>query len=150
MEFKDRFPREGINSSQAHPLKDFALLERLVASWPEAPFTFELALVEEEEPNAMALPGGAILLTSGLLETVDSENGLAFVLAHELGHYAHRDHLRSLSRGLALGAVMALVTGSGSAAAGDVVRFLDRSAIEDSAKARSPPPTSAVAASFPL
>lgn len=51
-----------------------------------------------EEANAFALPGGAILLTSGLLETVHSENGLAFVLAHEIGHFVNRDHIRGLGR----------------------------------------------------
>ena len=98
-------------------------LASLVSSWPEAPYSFELILVEEEDPNAAALPGGLILLTTGLLEAVETENGLAFVLAHELGHYAHRDHLRALSRGLALGTVSALFTGFGSSAGPDVIRL---------------------------
>lgn len=37
-------------------------------------------------PNAMALPGGVILVTKELLDTLHSESELVAVLAHELGH----------------------------------------------------------------
>ena len=50
--------------------------------------------------NALALPGGQIIVFSGLLEAVKSENELAFVLAHEISHYANRDHLRGIGRSL--------------------------------------------------
>jgi Zn-dependent protease with chaperone function len=43
-----------------------------------------------------------MVVFSGLLAEMTSENELAFVLAHELGHYAHRDHLRGLGRALVL------------------------------------------------
>jgi len=48
--------------------------------------------------NAVALPGGHIIVYTGLLNKVASENELAFVLAHEMGHFAHRDHLRGMGR----------------------------------------------------
>ncbi len=99
------------------------LLRDLSANWPEAPYSFEIILVAEGEPNAMAFPGGLILVTTGLLETVDTDNGLAFVLGHELGHFAHRDHLRQLSRGLAMGTVLALFGGSGSSGAPNLLRL---------------------------
>jgi predicted Zn-dependent protease len=50
--------------------------------------------------NALALPGDAIVLYAGLVERAQSENELMMVLGHELGHFAHRDHLRGLGRGL--------------------------------------------------
>jgi predicted Zn-dependent protease len=62
-------------------------------------------------PNAMALPGGLILVTDGLLDRVGSENELAFVLGHELGHFHNRDHLRRLGRGMVYGLLMAALTG---------------------------------------
>lgn len=84
------------------------LLQRVAAHWPDAPYEFRLALLDRSAANAMALPGGLIVVTTGLLDGVASENELAFVLGHELGHFRHRDHLRGLGRGLAL----ALLTGA--------------------------------------
>jgi beta-barrel assembly-enhancing protease len=63
----------------------------------------------EKELNAYAVPGGTVLLTAGLMEKLKTETGLAFILAHELGHIAHRDHLRGLGRGLAIAIVGGLL-----------------------------------------
>lgn len=65
-------------------------------------------------PNAAVMPGGHIVVFSGLIEHVRSENGLAFVLAHELAHLTGRDHLRAMGRGIVLFGVSALLTGSDS------------------------------------
>ena len=75
------------------------LLERLVLHWEDAPYDFEIVVISEEVPNAFAIPGGLIVVTTGLISGVESENELAFVLGHELGHFRNRDHLRSLGRG---------------------------------------------------
>lgn len=56
----------------------------------------------DSDSNAFALPGGHILVLSGLLKQAKSQNEVDFILGHELGHLAHRDHLRSLGRGLVL------------------------------------------------
>jgi hypothetical protein len=56
----------------------------------------QVRLTDSTTPNAMVVPGGTMVVFSGLLQHVKSENGLAFVLAHELAHLAHRDHLRAL------------------------------------------------------
>jgi Zn-dependent protease with chaperone function len=63
----------------------------------------------EPEPNAFALPGGVVLLTSGLLDALESENGLAFVLGHEIGHFINRDHIRGLGRTVIFSAGLALI-----------------------------------------
>ncbi len=47
-------------------------------------------------PNAFALPGGKVFLLDGLMQKADSPDEIAGVLAHELGHVKHRDHLRQL------------------------------------------------------
>lgn len=78
----------------------------------------QVRLMASKTPNAMVVPGGTMYVFAGLLEHVKSENGLAFVLAHELAHLDHRDHLRVLGRGIVLYGLAALVTGDNSALAG--------------------------------
>jgi predicted Zn-dependent protease len=94
------------------------LLDRLARHWPENPYSFRVAVHEESTPNAVAFPGGLIAVTTGLLEQVESENELAFVLGHEIGHFRHRDHLRGIGRGVAFALVMGALGlgGSGGAA----------------------------------
>ena len=91
-----------------------SLLDRLGTHWEENPYELQLFIIDSEDPNAFALPGGAIGITQGLLDTVDSENELAFVLAHELGHFNGRHHLRGVSRSVAITMVLAVVTGGSS------------------------------------
>jgi Zn-dependent protease with chaperone function len=79
-------------------------------------YPLTIALIDSDDANALAFPGGRIVVLDGLLGTVASENGLSFVLAHELAHFKNRDHLRGLGRGIVLTAVAALLTGAGSEA----------------------------------
>lgn len=95
------------------------LLNQL-AECAEIPYPVTMQLVKTNEINALALPAGNILLFSGLLNTVHSENGLAFVLAHELGHFKNRDHLRGMGRGIVLVALSVILTGANS----DISRLL--------------------------
>jgi Zn-dependent protease with chaperone function len=85
------------------------LLNRMAHHWPENPYEFEIAIWDDAEPNAVALPGGVIAVTNALLESVESENELAFVLGHELGHFHNRDHLRGLGRGIAFSLLLVAV-----------------------------------------
>ena len=80
----------------------------------DIPFATPVTVVESKDINAMALPGGRIVVFSGLLDSIKSSNGLAFVLAHELGHFKNRDHLRSIGRGIVLAALSTLLTGANS------------------------------------
>ena len=76
--------------------------------------TVTISVINSEDINALALPGRHILVYQGLLDEVQTEIGLAFVLAHELAHFKHRDHLRGLGRRIVLGTVSVLLTGSNS------------------------------------
>jgi Zn-dependent protease with chaperone function len=105
-----------------------ALLARLESRCEENPYQLRLAIMEEESPNAFAVPGGTIYLTRGLLDSVESENELAFVLGHELGHFRNRDHLRGLGRGLIVSLTLsALVGGSAAESLPQVVTALTES-----------------------
>lgn len=76
------------------------LLDDLARDFPIEEMQFRIFLTENPQANAFALPGGNIVVFSGLLNEAASENELAFVLAHELGHFANRDHLKAFGRGL--------------------------------------------------
>lgn len=78
------------------------------------PYPVTLQVLKSEQANAAVLPGGQIVVFSGLLDHVQSGNGLSFVLAHELSHLKNRDHLRSLGRSLVLIAISATLTGAHS------------------------------------
>ena len=93
-------------------------LDPLLAALPEdsplRDYPFRVHLVESDDVNAVAMPGGQILVFSGLLEQAESENELMMVLAHELGHYANRDHLEGLGRGLGVSLATLLIFGQES------------------------------------
>ncbi|MCI5196487.1 MAG: hypothetical protein D3919_09685 [Candidatus Electrothrix sp. AW5] len=80
----------------------------------EIGYPLQVNTVGSKEANAFAFPGGRIVVLQGLLKKVKSENGLAFILAHEMAHFKNRDHLRGMGRGLVLTALSALVTGADS------------------------------------
>lgn len=103
-------------------------LDGLLASLPvDSPlheYDFTITLIDRDVVNAMAIPGGRIAVFRGLVEKMESENELAMVLYHELGHFAHRDHLRGLGRGLGLAVGSALLFGNDSGAADLVAKTL--------------------------
>jgi beta-barrel assembly-enhancing protease len=103
------FPSD-TDGAAAAPAVD-ALLHRLARHWPENEYGLAIAVVEDDEANAFALPGGQLLVTRGLLEQAGSENEVAFVLGHELGHLAGRDPLRGLGRGLLVSLAVAALGG---------------------------------------
>ena len=80
----------------------------------DLPFPTTLTIIESDQANAMALPGGKVVVFSGIFDHIQSENGLTFVLAHELGHFKNRDHLRGLGRGLVLAALSTVLLGANS------------------------------------
>ena len=49
---------------------------------------YYFAIIKDEEINALALPGGYIFISSGLINATDSDDEIAAVLAHEVGHIA--------------------------------------------------------------
>ncbi|MBC7805385.1 MAG: M48 family metalloprotease [Akkermansiaceae bacterium] len=52
--------------------------------------TCRFVIVGSDTANAYALPGGYIMVTRGLLDSIDSDDELASILAHETGHVAKR------------------------------------------------------------
>ncbi|MBJ6127811.1 M48 family metallopeptidase [Microvirga splendida] len=78
----------------------------------------DVLVLESKVPNAIALPGGRIYLFKALLNEAESVDEIAGVLAHEIGHVAHRDGLRKLIQAggtsYLLGLLLGDVTGGGA------------------------------------
>ena len=57
---------------------------------------------DDDVVNAYATLGGNVVVFSGLLRALESENAVAMVLAHEIAHIRHRDPIVALGRGVAV------------------------------------------------
>ena len=90
------------------------LLDRLENNLPQKQQSlrdYRVLYIPEATVNALALPGDKIVIYQGLLAKVRSENELMMVLGHELGHFAHRDHLRSLGNAVLIRACLGFFFG---------------------------------------
>ncbi len=73
---------------------------RWVASQSERPeIGWHFGVIESNDVNAFAAPGGYVLVTRGLYRQLHSEAELAGVLAHEIGHVIRKHHLKLLQQG---------------------------------------------------
>jgi predicted Zn-dependent protease len=70
-----------------------AVGEQLVSHLEERKFDYQFAILDMQDPNAMALPGGYVYFSRGLLVLVNSEDELAGVMGHEITH-VHDQHSR--------------------------------------------------------
>lgn len=62
-------------------------------------------------PNALALPGGTIIVTDQLMELASTESEILTVIAHEIGHVELRHSLRQVLQSSAVGIAAATITG---------------------------------------
>jgi predicted Zn-dependent protease len=67
-----------------------AVGQRIARHAPGFAFQYTFRIVDDEAPNAFALPGGPIYITRGAIALTNSEDELASVLAHEIAHVASR------------------------------------------------------------
>ncbi|HAK59098.1 MAG TPA: peptidase M48 [Nitrospiraceae bacterium] len=113
--FANRYD-QGEKSEQERRLQQ--LLDDLAGKKGKDGRRYRVHVVQHPNVNAAALPGGHILIFDALISEVESENELSFVLAHELGHFANRDHLRGFGRGLVLLVLSTAVFGQDSSISG--------------------------------
>lgn len=67
---------------------------------------FEVLVCDTDIPNAVALPGGRIIVFRGLIDLVETPEELLAVLAHEMSHVTLRHHLKSIAG--SIGVVVAI------------------------------------------
>lgn len=64
---------------------------------PDLPWQF--GVLDDNDVNAFAAPGGYVFITKGLLAKMNSEAELAGVLAHEISHVLRKHHLQAIKKG---------------------------------------------------
>ncbi|MCA9803901.1 MAG: M48 family metallopeptidase [Cyanobacteria bacterium HKST-UBA02] len=85
--------------------------QKLILNMKASDYKFEFFVSPEDELNAYALPGGKIVVLSGLLREAKSDDEIAGVIGHEIGHVVHRDTLRRLLHTSGLGVSLAIISG---------------------------------------
>ena len=100
-----------------------APIERVVARLAKAApsgYRLRVVVVDRDEVNALAAPGGHIAVFRGLIEEARSPEELAAVVAHEIEHVRRRHVTEALFKRASLGLLVSLLAGdtSGPAAAG--------------------------------
>jgi predicted Zn-dependent protease len=68
---------------------------------------YHFIAVQDESINALALPGGYVFITKGLLAKLTTEAQLASILAHEVAHAVARDSAAAISREIGIGILFA-------------------------------------------
>jgi predicted Zn-dependent protease len=96
-----------------------AIGQRLARHSPRQDVAYRFAVVDMAEPNAFALPGGWIYVSRGLLAISNSEDELANVIGHEIGHVAARHADQRQTRATGVGLLTVLGTVLAGAAGGD-------------------------------
>lgn len=96
-------------------------LGQTLALYSERPETFggyHFLALETDEVNAFAAPGGLILVSRGLLRCCRSEDALAAVLAHEIGHVQNQHGLKAIKASRYTSAGMTAVMEAGKSLTG--------------------------------
>ena len=86
---------------------------------PETFGGYHFLVLDSDEINAFAAPGGLILVTRGLLQCCETEDELAAVLAHEIGHVEKAHGLRAIKTGRLNSALTILAVEAGKNLAGE-------------------------------
>lgn len=105
------------------------ILQRLVPHSARPDGQFEIRVVKSEQVNAFALPGGQMVVFTGLLENADRAEEVAGVLAHEIAHVTERHGIERMVQSLGLVAMVQLALGDASGLLGLGAELLTITAI---------------------
>ena len=87
------------------------MTQRMTAQIQDNPYKFEVTVVKSDIVNAFALPGGYVVVFTGLMKKAESGEEVAGVLSHELNHVLQRHGLERIVKSLGLLTVVAIVLG---------------------------------------
>jgi beta-barrel assembly-enhancing protease len=103
------------------------ILRLLKQSNPEeTPYNLKIFILPSDKINALALPGGNIIVFEGLLKVADSPEELAGVLAHEAQHIFLKHSTQGILRNMASGMLLTLVLGDANTLMESVVSIVEQ------------------------
>jgi len=113
--FQEILAESKLSTNQA----DINLLKKVgkkIAAQIDADYDWEFVLIEDEQVNAFCLPGGKVAVYTGILPVTKTEEGLAVVVSHEIGHAIARHGAERMSQNMIVGlGALAIGLGTGSA-----------------------------------
>jgi Zn-dependent protease with chaperone function len=87
------------------------MIRRLTERIPDDPYKFEVTVVKSDVVNAFALPGGHVVVFTGLMKKAENGEEVAGVLSHELNHVLQRHGLERIVKQLGLMTVLSILLG---------------------------------------
>ncbi len=98
------------------------IVNRLTADIGDKPFKYEVRIIQSPITNAFALPGGKIAILTGLIESAETANEVAGVLAHEISHVTNRHGMKQMVRTAGTLLIVQAVLGDAGALADFILR----------------------------
>lgn len=98
----------------------------LSSTKPETFGGYHFSILDTDEINAFAAPGGLIVVSRGLLRCCRTEDALAAVLAHEVGHVEREHGLNAIEKGRRTAFITTLAVTAGKSLGGDQLAELTK------------------------
>lgn len=91
-----------------------SIMAKLITPIQDSPYEFRVTVVNSPMVNAMAAPGGYLIVFRGLLQKTDTPEELAGVLAHEIQHVMLRHGMRLIVQHVSMAFIIAALSGDAS------------------------------------
>lgn len=105
---------ESARCTDPGPLAYVEELAQPLVEAADSEFEFHFTVVDDEQVNAFALPGGFVTVNMGLLEAAETGEEVAAVIAHEMTHVTNRHGMRAVLRRVGGMALVSMVFGGTS------------------------------------
>lgn len=106
-----------------------SIVARLANAQTQSDFTYNVHVLDADTVNAFALPGGEIVVYTGLMRAADTPEQLAGVLAHEMAHVDRRHGMRRIAQSIGVIGAVQLVFGDVSGISAVAIEVLRASTI---------------------
>lgn len=104
---------ERLDSTSSEAKRVQTIGTKLVSHLEKSRYKFHFFVEDDEVLNAYAAPGGYVIVNSGLVKQAETDDELAGVIAHEIGHVINRDTLKKMGHSAGLLILVGLVTSTG-------------------------------------